>query len=843
MATVILTVPHALCRDEDDKIKHLCDVVAERVARRLFDLLTDKGHRVLLRIADINREEVDLNRPEGRPTTFRRKLAEDFPRADFLLDVHSYPMRRDSWNEDIVLLKWVSGDLDNRQNVIDLLARLARTDLDVAVTHAAKENDITQHAMENGLPAILAEFSERAVSENEKRVVEKFAEAFDGFLQGLPKRVVENGLGALLGAMTKTVLSENLLCERTFHAELNIDIPARVLDVLRAIREAGGKGILIGGSVRDAILGKVGKDIDIEVYGLPGDTLFDLLGRFGKVNAVGKSFGVYKLRVDSTDIDFSLPRKERKVSTGHRGFHVDVDHTLGYVDAAKRRDFTINTLGYDPLEKLVYDPHGGMDDLKKGVIRMTDPAAFRDDPLRVLRMAQFSARFGFEIDPETIDHARRAPELETLPMERNFEEFRKALLRSKKPGAFIRALHKAHVVDRMFPEMRGHEDKIADFVDKAAEQRTGNVDDDLVLMLAAIGVNLSASASDVLLRRLTNEIGILRRVQNAHMSLGRLPDVTADEETVRRWLSKVDHGNLRVVEALVRASLGEKAQALIDRMERLVGSIEPIVMGRHLMDIGVKPGPLMGQMLQKLYDLQLRGEFDDLESGLVKAKELLAKGVGESSSLKVEQRNMRKLDVLLEELRVTMHESPEREVIVVDVDGTLVDVSERASAAFHEIGMKVKPQDWEDVYEELDPAEKNRFLRRFLSDKYASLDKPHKAVVSFVKRLYDRTELPVVLLTGRPEEMQDTHKNVAQILMQAGVPVSDVIQRREELKFMRSHTYKVKMLKEKGFIPRIAVDDMEYILDAFASEWPDAELYLAREGSIRKYKAREKVEK
>lgn len=201
MARVILTVPHAKCRSEDDKILHKCDLVAERIAYKIFDFLTDKGHKVMLRVADINRTDVDYNRPEGRETAFRRNLEKDFPKADFLFDIHSYPRREGSWDEDIVLLKWLEGTQDNRSWVYDLLNRLARLDLNVAVTHAARENDIVSHALENNLPAILIEFSEVSVAADEKSLVSRFCEAANDFLKAVPVRLPEKKMSELLGFM------------------------------------------------------------------------------------------------------------------------------------------------------------------------------------------------------------------------------------------------------------------------------------------------------------------------------------------------------------------------------------------------------------------------------------------------------------------------------------------------------------------------------------------------------------------------------------------------------------------------------------------------------------------
>jgi tRNA nucleotidyltransferase (CCA-adding enzyme) len=410
--------------------------------------------------------------------------------------------------------------------------------------------------------------------------------------------------------------------------DLPIDVPPDVIDVLKAINKEGGLGIVVGGAVRDAILGKVGKDIDIEVYNIPGDKLFSILSAFGKVNAVGKSFGVYKLKIGPLEIDFSLPRRDRKTGTGHRGFDVDVDHTLSYSDAAKRRDFTINTLGYDPLTKTVYDPHGGMDDLKRGVIRMTDPAAFKEDPLRVLRMAQFAARFGFDVDPETVAHAKVAPELETLPKERLFEEFKKALLRAKRPGTFVLSLAQSHALERIVPELHGKDKEVAELLDKVAPSRTGQTDDDLILMFSAIAWATTAR----FLNGITNEADIIKRVSNVYAALHGLKKKWPEsDEDVRRWLHTVQPGNLKIVESLSKVVFGKATEALFTRAEALQGQVAPIVLGRHLQQLGLSPGPVMGKLLKQLHDLQLAGKFSDLDGGLALAQRLMT-GMQESTT-------------------------------------------------------------------------------------------------------------------------------------------------------------------------------------------------------------------
>src|SRR5690349_8602662 len=166
--------------------------------------------------------------------------------------------------------------------------------------------------------------------------------------------------------------------------------------IARAVRDAGGRALIVGGWVRDRLLGRDAKDIDIEVFGLPADRLKTLLARIGSVNTVGESFTVYKV----AGLDVSLPRRESKVGRGHKGFEVTGDPTLSIEDAARRRDFTINAISWDPLTGGYLDPFGGRDDLDHRVLRVVDPRTFAEDSLRVLRAIQFAARFEATMEAE-----------------------------------------------------------------------------------------------------------------------------------------------------------------------------------------------------------------------------------------------------------------------------------------------------------------------------------------------------------------------------------------------------------------------------------------------------------
>src|SRR6266849_84699 len=180
---------------------------------------------------------------------------------------------------------------------------------------------------------------------------------------------------------------------------------ARARDIATAVRDAGGRALIVGGWVRDHLMGRDSKDIDFEVYGLPSERVRVVLESLGRVEAVGESFQVYK----AGDIDVSLPRRESKSGPGHRGFDVTGDPTMSVEEAARRRDFTVNAIAWDPLSDRYLDPYDGRGDLDRRLLRVVDPATFADDSLRALRAVQFAARFEFTLDAESLELCRAMP--------------------------------------------------------------------------------------------------------------------------------------------------------------------------------------------------------------------------------------------------------------------------------------------------------------------------------------------------------------------------------------------------------------------------------------------------
>jgi len=226
------------------------------------------------------------------------------------------------------------------------------------------------------------------------------------------------------------------------------DALATARHIADAVRAAGGRALIVGGYVRDRLRGRPSKDIDVEVFGLDAGRLRPLLEGIGRVNTVGESFTVYKV----AGLDVSLPRRESKTGRGHRGFTVEGDPTLTFAEAASRRDFTVNAIGWDPLRDEHLDPFDGRGDLARRTLRMVDARTFGDDSLRVLRALQFAARFELDLDAATADVCRALP-LDDLPAERIWGELEKLLLQAARPSIGLQLAWSLGVVAKLWPEL------------------------------------------------------------------------------------------------------------------------------------------------------------------------------------------------------------------------------------------------------------------------------------------------------------------------------------------------------------------------------------------------------
>lgn len=224
--------------------------------------------------------------------------------------------------------------------------------------------------------------------------------------------------------------------------------------VAEKVKACGGDTYFVGGFVRDRLMGIDSKDIDIEIHRIYPKQLEAILNELGECTVMGASFGVFGLK--HYDLDIAVPRKEKATGCGHRDFTIFTDPFLGTEKAAMRRDFTVNAIMQDVLTGEIIDPFGGRDDLKNGIIRHINSTTFAEDPLRVLRAAQFSARFGFSIADETISLCSKM-DLSALAKERIMGELEKALIKADKPSVFFCELKKMNQLDYWFPEIKSED--------------------------------------------------------------------------------------------------------------------------------------------------------------------------------------------------------------------------------------------------------------------------------------------------------------------------------------------------------------------------------------------------
>ena len=441
---------------------------------------------------------------------------------------------------------------------------------------------------------------------------------------------------------------------------------ALAVEVSKATAAAGGRALIVGGGARDEALRRLGtthepKDVDLEVYGLSLDELWTLLQRFGTVNVVGKSFGVMKLG----GLDVSIPRRETKHGPGHRGFAIETDPWLPFREAARRRDFTVNALAFDPLTGELLDPWGGLDDLHSGILRACDPSTFADDPLRVLRAAQLAARLGFAVEAETAALCRML-DLRDLSPERVGEEWVKLLTKSPGPSVGLAAMRELGVTAQLHPQLHALSDTPQDpvhhpegnvwmhtclVVDAAAEDlRDAPRDTQMVVVLAALCHDLGKPATTVV------QDGRIQSPGHAAVGAGmardllsdlRIPQDTVDrvvplvrehmypglsrevgDASVRRLSLRLQPATIQELVMLGRAdrqgrgtvkissSFGEDLLRQAQRLDIISTTPAPLVRGRDLLDVGWAPGPRLGKMLRLLYEAQLVGTFATTDEGL-----------------------------------------------------------------------------------------------------------------------------------------------------------------------------------------------------------------------------------
>jgi len=384
-------------------------------------------------------------------------------------------------------------------------------------------------------------------------------------------------------------------------------LPSKLLQISEDISAAGGRAFLVGGFARDSLLGFNGehRDFDIEVYSINQEKLLEILSRHGKPNLIGKAFGVIHLARNGVHYDFSFPRTESKTGAGHRAFDVQTNPNLTFEEAARRRDFTINAMGMELPNLELIDPYNGRRDLEDKILRHVSEA-FSEDSLRVLRGVQFAARFGLRAAKETIELCRTLS-LNDLSRERIEEEFRKWLLKGVKPSFGLDFFCEVGL-QNMFPEIRTS-GEILDFL---AERRASlNPQEAETLMFAGL-LCLPGAKPLEFLRKWVPVNNLLKKVPALLNSLSLF-----DKRDLRRCALKANGLKLP---AMLKSAMGDDVCSEMQKTGTEMGiweaAPEPFITGQMLLDRGLKPGPELGRIIKRVFEMQLRGEVKTAEEAI-----------------------------------------------------------------------------------------------------------------------------------------------------------------------------------------------------------------------------------
>jgi len=454
-----------------------------------------------------------------------------------------------------------------------------------------------------------------------------------------------------------------------------MNLPETVTKLAETINQNGGRAMLVGGCVRDGLMNLAPKDFDLEIYGIEPPALRKILDKFGKVDAVGEAFTVYKI---GNDLDVALPRREKKIGRGHKGFVVEGDPQMSFAEAAKRRDFTVNAIMQDALTGEIIDVYGGREAIENKILRVVSKETFAEDSLRVLRAAQFAARFDFQIEAETIELCRQI-DLTDLPKERIWGELEKLLLTAEKPSIGLQYFYDLNVAHQLFPELvalvgvpqekEWHPEGDVDVHTLMVVDQARKLLDDLpyakqiTVMLGAIchdlgkpattkffegrwrshahdeaGVEPTISFLDTLGIYTINGFDVREQVIQLvryHLLPGMFYKSKPGDGAFRRLARKVEPDLLyRLSKA---DSLGRNPEWLPKEkwfdaaaQEWFIGRVSelqienkapsPILLGRHLIELGLKPSPDFKRILDAVYEMQLDGRISSLKEAIDEAR-------------------------------------------------------------------------------------------------------------------------------------------------------------------------------------------------------------------------------
>ncbi|WP_330848543.1 CCA tRNA nucleotidyltransferase [Aliarcobacter butzleri] len=390
---------------------------------------------------------------------------------------------------------------------------------------------------------------------------------------------------------------------------IKINLPKILIRILNDLQELGSKPILVGGCVRDSFLNKKIKDYDIEIFNFDSlEILEKSLKKFGNVNLVGKNFGVLTLKIDEYDFDFSLPRIEKKVGNSHQDFEVSTNANLSFKEAAKRRDFTINAIGYDYFKNEILDPFGGMNDLKNKIIKHIDDKTFVEDSLRVYRSVQFASRFEFKIDENTKILCKKivsSGELKFLPKERVFEELKKLFLKSKKPSLGLSLLKEFNIMNI--------EQNLEEIDNLAFILKDKNYDDfrKLYLFFSCLCKGMNENETFSFIKNLTDDKKFIKNILTLNET-----NLTNNIKILKRLSLKLKLEDLIVLNQAFKNQISLEVFEILKNLDILNIPIKPLVLGKDLIKLGFVPSEKFKEILDFAFDLQIEDNLS--KSNIIK---------------------------------------------------------------------------------------------------------------------------------------------------------------------------------------------------------------------------------
>jgi tRNA nucleotidyltransferase (CCA-adding enzyme) len=409
---------------------------------------------------------------------------------------------------------------------------------------------------------------------------------------------------------------------------MNITLSEELNPIINALIAKDITPVLVGGYLRDKFFKNThSKDIDIELYNTKSlNQVIDILKVFAKPYEVGKSFGVIKLSYNSYEIDFSLPRTESKTGRGHRGFKIETHKNISFKEAAKRRDFTINAMGYNLQNNSLLDPYNGLNDIQNKILVYVNKKSFTEDPLRVFRAIGFAARFELTCKDELIQLCQSMYEngsLYQLPKERIFEELKKLLLRSDKPSIGFLLLEKMKSL-AFFPELfllskdKSKYDTFLLTLDTLARYKIEDKRLKLELMFTILVLYFKdIDDARAFITSLSDDKKFLEKILSMYKAYKQLNNFIVNDYNIQKLALHVRIDELNILASVTANSkIQDISDKILNRAKALhVSSKAPIklLQGRNLIELGMKPSKSFSKLLELAFEAQLRGEFNTLE--------------------------------------------------------------------------------------------------------------------------------------------------------------------------------------------------------------------------------------